>query len=81
MESVGAFEAKTHLSHLLERVACGESIVITKHGIAVAKLVPFKEAPAKNLHKVVEEINQLRASLPSIPSKDIKKLIEEGRKH
>jgi prevent-host-death family protein len=38
--SVGAFEAKTHLSKLLERAEKGESITITKHGRPVARLVP-----------------------------------------
>lgn len=37
---VGAFEAKTHLSALLERVAQGEEIVITRHGRPIARLLP-----------------------------------------
>ena len=40
MISVGAFEAKTHLSTLLDRVADGEEVIITRHGKPVAKLVP-----------------------------------------
>jgi prevent-host-death family protein len=40
MESVGTFEAKTHLTRLLARVARGERIVITNRGRAVAMLVP-----------------------------------------
>jgi prevent-host-death family protein len=40
MESVGAYDAKTHLPRLLEAVAAGESVIITRHGIPVAKLVP-----------------------------------------
>ncbi len=40
MESIGAFEAKTRLSELLERVARGESFEITKHGKPVGRLVP-----------------------------------------
>ena len=40
MESVGSFEAKTHLPQLLERVANGEEFTITKHGKPVARLVP-----------------------------------------
>lgn len=40
MITVGAFEAKTTLSALLERVAEGEEILITKHGRAVARIVP-----------------------------------------
>jgi prevent-host-death family protein len=40
MTAVGAFEAKTHFSQLLERVERGEEIVITRRGKAVARLVP-----------------------------------------
>jgi len=40
MESIGACEAKTQLSRLLERVAKGERITITKHGVPVAVLQP-----------------------------------------
>src|SRR5271157_4569241 len=40
MTSVGTFEAKTHLTHLLERVAKGERIIITNRGKPVAMLVP-----------------------------------------
>ena len=39
-ESVGSYEAKTHLPRLLDRVEHGETIVITRHGKPVAKLVP-----------------------------------------
>jgi prevent-host-death family protein len=39
MITVGVFEAKTHLSSLLDRVAEGEEVVITKHGKPVARLV------------------------------------------
>jgi prevent-host-death family protein len=34
-------DAKTHLSRLLDRVAAGEEIVLSKHGKPVAKLVPM----------------------------------------
>lgn len=40
MKEIGTFEAKTHLSALLDEVARGEEVVITRRGIAVARLVP-----------------------------------------
>src|SRR5689334_16328487 len=42
METVGAFEAKTHLSSLLERVAKGETFTITRHGTPIAVLSPVR---------------------------------------
>ena len=38
MEKIGPYEAKTHLPQLLKRVAKGEAIIITKHGIPVATM-------------------------------------------
>lgn len=40
MEEVGAFVAKNTLGSLLDRVEQGEEIVITRHGQAVARLIP-----------------------------------------
>lgn len=40
IKEVGAFEAKTHLSRLLDEVAAGATIYITKHGKRVAELRP-----------------------------------------
>jgi prevent-host-death family protein len=46
-KSVGVHEAKTHLSRLLEDVAAGEEVVITRRGEAVATLVPVQPAAAR----------------------------------
>jgi prevent-host-death family protein len=46
MHTVGAFEAKTHFSALLEKVEQGERVVITKHGRPVARLIPINEQTA-----------------------------------
>ncbi|MGZ5950386.1 MAG: type II toxin-antitoxin system Phd/YefM family antitoxin, partial [Isosphaeraceae bacterium] len=55
MESVGSFEAKTHLPQLLERVAQGEEFTITKHGKPVARLVPAITAtPKPDVRQVIE---------------------------
>ena len=35
------YEAKTHLSRLVERAADGEEFVITKNGVPMAKIVPM----------------------------------------
>ncbi|HUF90163.1 MAG TPA: type II toxin-antitoxin system Phd/YefM family antitoxin [Gemmatimonadota bacterium] len=42
-ETVGLYEAKTHLSALVERAADGEEIVITKSGKPKARLVPLED--------------------------------------
>lgn len=44
MKEVGTFEAKTHLSALLDEVARGVEVVITRRGVAIARLVPANTA-------------------------------------
>jgi len=79
MITVGAFEAKTHLSNLLEQVMGGEEILITKHGKPVARLIP--EAVANRM-KVDEAIVRLKALRKGVTLGDIswKELRDEGRK-
>ena len=80
MESVGAFEAKTHLAALLDRVAKGERITITRHGVPVALLVPVVEAPARLAHlEIVEKMRALRAQVKP-DEMSVKEMIETGRR-
>jgi prevent-host-death family protein len=46
MESVGLFEAKTHLSELIARAERGEEVIITRHNKPVARIVPVREKRA-----------------------------------
>jgi len=56
METVGVYEAKTHLAQLLARVAQGETFTITKHGIPVAILQPADSAKARPVRDVIGEL-------------------------
>ena len=47
MQTINIYEAKTHLSRLLEQVAGGEEIIIAKAGKAIARLVPLDATPKK----------------------------------
>ena len=60
MITVGAFEAETHVSSLLERVAEGEEVVITKHGKPVAQLVGVAQIDRERLNQAVEKLKLLR---------------------
>jgi prevent-host-death family protein len=78
--TVGAYEAKTRLSELLAKVEAGEEIVITKHGTAVAKLVPIKrETTAQERAAAIGRIQKLSAGL-SLGGLKVKDLIAEGRR-
>lgn len=78
--TVGAYEAKTHLSELLEKVEAGEEITITKHGAPVAKLVPVKkEASLEQRVAAIKRIQKLATGL-SLRGLKVKELISEGRR-
>jgi prevent-host-death family protein len=79
--SIGAFEAKTHLSDLLDRVARGEKITITRHGVPAALLVPVTEAAPKMTHKeIVEGMRALRKRVK--PGKlSVREMVNEGRRY
>jgi len=76
---VGAFEAKTQLSKLLELARKGQRVVITKHGVPVAELVPPRETRRVEPQGIIKELKALRGRTK--PGKEtIKQLISEGRR-
>ena len=79
MESVGAYEAKTQLSKLLERVMKGERITITKHGVPVAVLQPPDPGKATDIKTVISEIRRTRKK-HNLKGESLKSMIETGRK-
>jgi prevent-host-death family protein len=81
MASVGSFEAKTHLAELLDRVARGEKITITRHGIPAAVLVPVEEHEAKLTHReIVEGMRALRKKVKRSKI-TVRQMVAEGRKY
>ncbi len=63
MPKVGAYEAKTHLPKLLERVKKGERFVITKHGQPVAELVPVSGSEPERTKRAIDDLKDFRADL------------------
>jgi prevent-host-death family protein len=81
MEFVGSFEAKTHLSQLLDRVAKGEEITITRHGKPVAILVPAEPVSRKpEIGEVIDQLRAFRKGNTLGEDTSIRDLIEEGRR-
>lgn len=79
MDSVGAFDAKTHLPALLERVAKGETIQITRRGVPIAKLAPAAPRVKKDPKEVARRIRELRKGC-KLEGIRIRDLIESGRR-
>jgi prevent-host-death family protein len=80
MAEIGAYEAKTHLSELLERVRKGERFVITKHGQAVAELRPIAGRTLEERRAAVERMAAFQAT-HDLGGISLRELIEEGRRY
>jgi prevent-host-death family protein len=82
--TVGAFEAKTKFSALLERVRAGEEITITRHEKPVARLVPFEKASQVELATLFTRMEKFRSAHPLNPKGleriSYRDLIDGGRK-
>ncbi len=79
MTEIGAYEAKTHLPRLLDRVARGERITITKHGVPVAMLVPAERPRAASVEESVAALRAFRKDI-TLGGLTLRSLIEEGRR-
>jgi prevent-host-death family protein len=79
METVGAYEAKTHLTQLLERVAKGEKITITRHGVPVATLQPADPAKRTPVRDVIDQLKRFRRG-HRLDGLSVRDMIEEGRR-
>jgi prevent-host-death family protein len=80
MTTVGAYEAKSRLAQLLDRVAKGERITITRHGVPVAVLSPAEPAKSATAAEAIRELQEFCRGrrLGEIP---LRRLIEEGRRY
>lgn len=78
-QSIGLFEAKTHLSELINRVERGEEVVITRHNKAVAKLVPVVRSRQVVAGRQAAIAALLAFEPIRIPDTPLRTLIEAGR--
>lgn len=78
MREVGAFEAKNHLSALLDDAASGETVVITKRGKPVAKLVPISEPDT--IAQAFDEMRARRQTRAPVTTEEVIAWKNEGRR-
>jgi len=88
MITVGAFEAKTKFSELLDRVERGEEVVVTRHGKTVARIVPEgvpTETAAALARRILDRRRAIGERLQAggeapITTREILEWIDEGRR-
>jgi len=80
-QSIGAFEAKTHFSEIIEKAERGEDFIITRRGKPVAKIIPFEQEKEMTFKEAVEQLIEMRKLYRGEPgSFNIREAIEEGRR-
>lgn len=84
MAKVTAFEAKTRFGELLERVAKGEEVVITRHDKPVARLIAEGAQRLDEVRRSVQGLRDLqqrirRRSKVTLSDAEVRSAIEQGR--
>jgi prevent-host-death family protein len=80
MESIGAFDAKTRLSELLDRTAHGETFEITKHGRAVGRLVPPDVRNRQASTAAAERLKAMSGIGGNMSREELKAMIHDGHR-
>jgi prevent-host-death family protein len=81
MREIQASEAKTHLPRLLDDVERGETLIITRHGRAIARLVPEVDKKREDIRRAIEEMKAARKGAGKITVEEILSARDEGRKY
>ena len=80
MREIQASEAKIHLSQLLDKVEQGETLVITRHGRPIARIVPESDRHQEEVDRALAGIRELGKRTGRISANDLLSARDEGRK-
>jgi prevent-host-death family protein len=79
METFQAAEAKTHFLRILDAVEGGESVVITRHGKPVARIIPEAQIDQERVQRAMEAIREIRNRTKPVSLQEIREMRDEGR--
>jgi prevent-host-death family protein len=79
MQTFQASEAKTHFLRILDKVERGETVVITRHGRAIARISPEAEIDRERVARTVEGMKALRQKIGRLSLDEILSARDEGR--
>jgi prevent-host-death family protein len=81
MTSIGFYEARTHLSELLDQVARGKKVLITRRGKPAALLSPPPTEADKDVRQIIRQMKDLRRGNVLGKGLSVRDLIDEGRRY
>jgi len=80
MREIQASEAKTHLPQLLDDVERGETLVITRHGRRIARIVPEVDLRQEEIARAMEGIREIGKRTGRVTVKELLSARDEGRR-
>jgi prevent-host-death family protein len=81
MREIQASDAKARLPQLLDDVERGETLIITRHGRAIARIVPEMNRRQEEVDRALASIRELRKRTLKVSKGEILSAKEEGRKY
>ena len=78
MREVQSSAAKARLSELLDEVARGETILITRHGKAIARIIPEGDSRRRATDEALAELDAFRRTMPKMTLEEILAARHEG---
>ena len=78
---VEASEAKTHFARLLDEVERGETIIITRHGQAIARIVPEARVRQEEIDQALDDLTELGKQIGTITVEEILAWRHAGHKY
>lgn len=81
MREIQASDAKARLSQLLDEVERGETIVITRHGRAIARLIPESDRRRREIDAALADIRELRKHTGEVSIEELLAWRHEGHKY
>jgi prevent-host-death family protein len=81
MREIQASEAKTHLPQILDEVERGETVIITRHGRAIARLVPEAQRRQAEVDQAIASLGELRRRVGRITITDLLAARHEGHRY
>jgi len=81
-QQIGAFEAKTHFSQIIDKVEHGADYIVTRRGKPVAKIIPFQQENEMTREEAFEKLKEMRKLYRGKSgSFNIREAVEDGRKY
>jgi prevent-host-death family protein len=79
LQTIQASEAKTHFLRILDDVEQGKSVIVTRHGRPIARIVPEAPVDAEKVERAFQSILEIRKRTKPVSLEEILSARDEGR--